>query len=413
MKKQLVALAVAGAFCSLAHADGGVTVYGTLDAGLMYASKAPTAVGLANCSVAANGRTIFTNYQPNPSNPPCTTGSMTAFNDSQMAPSVYGLKGGEDLGGGLKVNFDLEGGFNTGTGTVNNEGTGGIFGRQANLGLSGSWGAVTAGMQFDPAFVAALSTEPRGMVDALSSLDIWAGTLIGSQSPNVLAGGIFDQNAISYSYEGNGLWIGVLYGFGGIAGCSSCGAEESLGVTWTGSGVTVAAGFTKGNQNQIGSPANNNYSGTGTEIWHIGAGYATGPFAARLQYTDYKSDYFNPGVGSPNSSPGLETKEIGVGFDWKVGANTANLAYYNVKGDGGIVDATGGKTTEIALMDNYALSKRTSMYAQIASVKVDAFTGTSGPGLSGTIGGTYSGVGNTAVPGATTTFIGLGMQHNF
>jgi len=401
MKKQLIALAVGGAFCGLAQADG-VTVYGTVDVGIMTASKACT--NAACTTTSPNGVAVSTNRGTS------TTGSVTSFSDSQVAPSIYGLKGGEDLGGGLKVGFDLEGGFNTANGQHNNQGTNTqIFGRQANLTLGGSWGTVTGGMQFDPAFVAAIATEPRGMADALSSLDLWAVALLGTQSPLPLSGGIFDQNSISYTYEGNGLYVGLLYGFGGIAGCTSCASEESVGATWTGSGFTVAAGWTKGNSPQVSVAGS--YSGTGTEIYHVGAGYATGPFAVRVQWLDLKSIYGNAAPGF--SSPGSDMKDISVGFDWKAGANTLNLAYYNVKDDGGLTAATSGKTTEIALMDSYALSKRTSVYGQIASVKVDSFTGTSGPGLSGAIGGVYTPVGVTAVAGATTTYFGLGMQHTF
>jgi len=408
MKKQLIALAVGGAFCGVAFADGGsVTVYGILDAGVMTASKAcsnaacnaPTAPSASLGAIPLSGNVAAGS----------TTGSVTAFQDAQMLPSIYGLKGGEDLGGGLKAGFTLEGGFSTANGTHNSPGIyqTQIFGRVADLTLGGSWGTVGAGMQVDPAFIAAIATEARGMTDSLSSLEHWILATAGLQTSFALQGGIFDTNAITYTYEGNGLFIGLLYGFGGVAGSTSANSQTSIGASWTGSGVTVAAGWAKGNSPSTG--AGGTYSGTGSEIYHVGAGYATGPFAVRLQYAVFKSDY-NNAVGQV--SPGSDVKDFNIGFDWKVGANTANIAYYNSKDDAG-GPLTGGKTTEIALMDTYSLSKRTSVYAQLASVKVDAFTATTGPGLSGGLGGVYTPVGLTAVAGDTTTFFGLGIQHTF
>jgi predicted porin len=59
------------------------------------------------------------------------------------------LKGEEDLGGGLKAIFQLENGFDPGTGKLNQGGR--EFGRQAFVGLTrDQWGTVTLGRQYDP-----------------------------------------------------------------------------------------------------------------------------------------------------------------------------------------------------------------------------------------------------------------------
>ncbi len=381
MKKSLVALAVFGAFTGLAQADNSsVTVYGIVDAGVMTASKAPN-------PTAAN---------------PNNTGSVTAFQDAQMAPSIYGLKGTEDLGGGLKAGFQLEGGFSTANGTHNSPGVyqSQTFGREAKVTLGGDWwGTVAAGLQVDPALVAAISTEPRGMTDSLSSLEHWIVATIGSGTSFALQGGIFDANAVSYTYAGNGLFLGVLYGFGGVAGSSSANSQTSIGATYSNSGFTISGDWAQ--EKAPGqSPA---YSGTGSEIYNVGLAYSFAPFAVRVQYGNYKSNYSNAGAAD-------DVKNIGIGVDWKTGANTANLAWYQSKDDGANL---GGKTTEIALMDSYSLSKRTSVYAQVASVKVDAYTATTGPGASAALGGIYTPVGLFAVAGSTTTFVGLGVQHVF
>lgn len=62
--------------------------------------------------------------------------------------SRWGLKGTEDLGGGLSALFQLENGFNLNNGKL---GQGGLeFGRQAFVGLSDAkYGTVTLGRQYD------------------------------------------------------------------------------------------------------------------------------------------------------------------------------------------------------------------------------------------------------------------------
>jgi len=383
MKKQLIALAVCGAFCGLAQADGaGVTVYGIIDVGVVSQSKAP---------IAAT------------STSPATTGSVLSFQDAQMNPSIYGLKGSEDLGGGLKVGFDLEGGFHSGNGGPNSS-NGNLFGRQANMTLGGDWGTFTAGLQLDPALVAAIATEPRGMTDSLSSLGLWIIATVGN-TPVDLQGGIFDANSISYTYAGNGLFVGVLYGFGGVAGSTAANSQTSIGASYTNSGFTVSAGWVQDKAN-VGQNTPTYYTGDSSEIDFIGVGYAAGPFGARAQWEEYK---FNYCLAAPCGTAGDDVKDWGIGLDWKAGANTVNLAYYRATDDGANL---GGNTTEIALMDLYSLSKRTSVYAQIASLKATSITATSGPGASIYLNGVvYTPA--AASPGNTSTIIGVGMQHEF
>jgi len=395
MKKQLIAVAVCTALCGIAQAEGGVTVYGIIDAGVMEQSKAPIPAAGSN---------------------PATTGSVLGFVDGQILPSIYGLKGSEDLGGGLKAGFTLEGGFHSGNGGFNST-NGGIFGREAKMTLGGDWGTFGAGLQLDPALIASIATEPRGLTDSLSNLGLWIIATVGNgvkpgaaETGIDLQGGIFDANSISYTYSANGLWVGLLYGFGGVAGSTAANSQTSLGASYTNSGFTVSAGWVQDKAN-AGQNTPAYYTGDNSQIDFIGAGYAMGPFAGRLQYAEFKFGYV-PGSAATPGTASDDVKSIGLGFDWKAGANTLNLAYYRAKDDGMNL---GGKTTEIALLDTYALSKRTSVYGQIGSLKADAIVGgtsPSGPGASVFLNGVvYTPA--AANPGNTSTIIGVGMQHEF
>ena len=117
MKKTLMVAALTGVFATAAHAQSSVTLYGLIDAGITY-----------------------TNNQHGHSNWQETSGSVNG--------SRWGLRGSEDLGGGLKAIFTLENGFSIANGTLGQKGR--EFGRQAFVGLaSDQFGAVTLGRQYD------------------------------------------------------------------------------------------------------------------------------------------------------------------------------------------------------------------------------------------------------------------------
>jgi predicted porin len=106
MKKTLVALAIAGAYTGVAYAQSTVTLYGLIDT---YVEAAKT-----------NGD------------------SVTKVSAGGLNGPRWGLTGAEDLGGGLKAVFTLEGGYNSDTGTIGQGGR--IFGRQMFVGLAGGFG---------------------------------------------------------------------------------------------------------------------------------------------------------------------------------------------------------------------------------------------------------------------------------
>ena len=369
LKKTLCSLAVLSAFAAgSAHAQSSVTLYGIIDAGFMTQN---------NSGTPSAGRT-------------------TSFVDAQILPSVYGMKGSEDIGDGLKVGFNLEGGFNSGNGQHNSPGVyqTQMFGREAKVTLGGDWGTVGAGMQVDPGIIASIATEPRGLTDSFSMLEYWIVATVDNNlaGGGSLEGGIFDQNALTYTYTHNGLYVGLEYGFGGVAGSTSAGQTESIGVSYSYAGFIASGSYAKADSVKVGV-------GTSSQIESLGLGYDFGNFAVRGQYDEFKSAY----VGGTAAS---DVKAWGIGFDWKTSvANKINFSYYDAKDDGVI---GGGKTTEFALLDIMALSKRTQLYAQYAYVKSDA-----NAGLSSVIGGVGAYTAATATVGESTNYFGVGVQHSF
>src|ERR1700761_7293843 len=104
MKKSLIVVAAAASFASVAHAQSSVTLYGLVDAGLTYTSN-----------VDHNAK--------------------WAAGSGGINQSMFGLRGSEDLGNGLKAIFTLESGFNVNNGKFRKEK--GSFNAQASAAL---WG---------------------------------------------------------------------------------------------------------------------------------------------------------------------------------------------------------------------------------------------------------------------------------
>uniref|UniRef100_UPI000487F349 porin n=1 Tax=Paraburkholderia acidipaludis TaxID=660537 RepID=UPI000487F349 len=100
------------------HAQSTVTMYGLIDEGLNFTNNAGA-------------------------------GQAYRLQSGDVVGSRWGLKGSEDLGGGLAAIFKLENGFNASNGALQQGGR--LFGRQAYVGLaSQNYGTLTAGRQYDP-----------------------------------------------------------------------------------------------------------------------------------------------------------------------------------------------------------------------------------------------------------------------
>jgi predicted porin len=127
MKKTLIAVSVLAA-CGAAMAQSSVTVYGVAD--VFVGSIQTTSLALVPV-------------------PPRLVGSeqrQTVVDSGGLSGSRWGLRGSEDLGGGLKANFVLESGFNISTGAGGAAPA--LFDRQAFVGLGSNWGAISLGRHY-------------------------------------------------------------------------------------------------------------------------------------------------------------------------------------------------------------------------------------------------------------------------
>ncbi|WP_425466933.1 porin, partial [Paraburkholderia dinghuensis] len=116
-KKALAAIGVLGVFSATAHAQSSVTLYGSIDAGILYLNN-------------AGGHSLWQQ------------------SGSALSNTYFGLRGAEDLGGGTKAIFRLQSAFNINNGGfARNES---LFNRLAYVGLQNdTYGTLTLGRQFD------------------------------------------------------------------------------------------------------------------------------------------------------------------------------------------------------------------------------------------------------------------------
>ena len=138
--------------------------------------------------------------------------------------SYIGFRGEEDLGGGLKAGFQLEGNFNSDDGSA---GTSGFnFKRQSEVNLSGNFGKVRLG-NFDPYsysvtadWISMHNHDTGTSADMLYQGVLWGGNKIAYQTPTF--GGFdaqiqyqFGEKAVEDNYENKGGWdLGLNYGNG-------------------------------------------------------------------------------------------------------------------------------------------------------------------------------------------------------
>ena len=317
MKKNIMASAVLTLVSGLAAAQSNVTMYGIVDVGVLTQNN--VAAGAAKSRVASGG----------------------------IAPSIWGFRGTEDLGGGMKASFNLEGHVAADTGAA----IGPLLRRQSNVGLSfADAGTVTLGNQYSPAILAFAATDPRGLRENFSALYSWvynSGALTPGNNGNNDVG-VFLQNAISYSNKVDAVGVAGAYSVS-----ENKGAVYSLGLTYAGP-VAFSAAYQSTNK-----PGTSDRLSTMTTV---GVGYTMDAVTAKLNYLH----------GVNKNAALVETSKVGVvglGLDWRTAPNNTVIAavYFGKDKDHGA-----DKTNSLILSDEYALSKRTTLYGTLTYVDAKA-----------------------------------------
>jgi len=353
MKKSLLALAVLGAFAGAASAQTNVTVYGVVDAGLTHESGSGSA------------------------------GSVTKLATGVFSGNRLGFKGTEDLGGGLKANFQLENGFNLDNGTLRQGGA--LFGRQAHVGLSGGFGAVDVGRIYDPLFIALDSVDPfdTGLAGTASNLMAAgvAGAGTGATHDNNIFGDVRVNNAISYTTPNlGGFSANALYALGEVAGNTSANRTYSLSGTYANGPLFATLVY-----------ANNN-NATNTNTTKVALAGATYDFRVVKAYLSYETE---------KNDVGMDYRDWLVGVSAPVGAGTVMASFID-KNDR---SAANGDAKQYAVGYTYPMSKRTTLYTAYGHISND--------NVAKFFVGDASSGGNAVGAGQASSAFNVGMRHSF
>jgi predicted porin len=316
----VLALALAAA-TGAAQAQSNVQVYGLLD------------VGVEN----ANNQTP-------------TGASMTRVISGGMNTSRWGLRGSEDLGGGLKAVFGLEGGILMDTGAQD----GALFKRQAYVGLEGAFGRVVMGRSFTSVYDTVISFDPMGFAPFYS----WA-TSGPATGPSKYGFTTQYDNIIKYSGAVGDFKFGANY----AAGEQTTGTSDSAKVGFTSvykfGGANLMATWERNNGNTVAATGNRDKN----TVWHVGANYETGPVKLWAVLRDYKL------VAGKALTVDVDATTTWAGIAFKANeVTTLTGAVYHVN----VKNVAAGKDADPTMYVaryRYALSKRTDLHVSAAYAK--------------------------------------------
>ncbi len=314
MKKTLIALAAVAA-SSAAFAQSSVTLYGSLD--------------LSVESVKGEK-------------------SVTRVTSGNHTTSRFGVKGTEDLGGGLKAKFNLEAPVSADTGAV----SGNFWNRQAWLGLQGGFGELRLGRQDTPIGAIAGNTSLLGG-QAYDDFKI-AGTLAGNDARRT-------DNAITYILPklADGLTATLQYSTklsGAEAANDDEGKHYGLSVQYAANGFGAGLGYVNAKADTTGDT-----KAKGVLVY---ASYDFG--MAKL------TGYYNR---DSVSGAAEDLKLYGVRVDVPVSDTFALQASLSQAKDVDMNGSDDNDATIVALKGTYSLSKRTAVYGLLTNVSNDKGAG--------------------------------------
>lgn len=294
---------------------------------LVLATLLAAATGLASAQtiygVVDLGVTTATNAKG-------TGSSVTGVSNGGLSTSRFGIIGGEDLGGGLKASFNLEGEIFA---DVGSQGGNDLFHRAAFLKLEQAGaGSVRVGRMNRNDYTQAIKYDTFGGNNIGGWIATNSGTVNLDQAARL-------SNAVEVQTASfGGLTVTGQYGFGEVAGVTESGRTQVIGADYTNGPVSVGATYVAKNATTAGYAK--------TEVTSVGASYDARVVKVNAGYATTKTE-------------GTSAKPSGyfVGASVPVTGKVTALAQYNKFND----DA-GKKPTVYALGATYALSKRTTAY---------------------------------------------------
>jgi predicted porin len=417
MKKSLFALAALGAFAGAVQAQSSVTLYGNIDASIGY-------IGNGGLDPQATGAgTSYTKATDTP-----TAGSCTlCYIDGAIATSAWGMRGVEDLGGGMRATFNVEGDINSASGNNN---ASGIFRRAANIGLGGSWGSVTLGRQANPLVLANATLMPVG------------GNQVNNNRGVIGMSGGFDQfsNAVSYTSPtiAGGLVARLLYAASNTLEDMSGGSAYAAALSYTAGNLSLTAAYNHmepaantaftGVNSSPTSSANHTLTNTsGTNPYLSAANSSLNKTTGYLAGIKYKFGNITVGYGFTHGEQSVYAAASGATASTVSRTQGANASLFGIGYQASPAILLGlnytvntADASNVNAQVRYALSKRTMTYVQ----GTYAMNGSGATTAGGAFGNYYqqqstnipspvAGAANPGLPNTNVTMVNVGVVHSF
>lgn len=345
MKKQILACAVAAAFATGAVAAE-VTIYGDVNTGFVY------------------------NYTKE--------GNQESTNSFKMESGIsgasrWGVKGGEDLGNGYSVSFDLQSGFDSDTGMMKYDR---LFGREVRLTVAGPFGEVSFGRM-------------GTMTSSAGTYDIFQGTadlFDGGWTSAIATSNFFydvtrADNMVTYATPTMaGVKGYVQYSFKvdndatGTEGKNSSKRYAGVGLTYENGPLSLVAVY-----DSVLNPTADPVAKKDGRAFSFGGNYDFGAAKLYAAYQYGKNQNFAGGVDTyKDRETQVKGHNFGLGVAVPVGVGTVNFAGYYTTAKSENNSDNMVKTYNVAATYTYPFSKRTSVYAGVGYLQIkDKLTGTS------------------------------------
>jgi len=335
-KPLALAMILAGAFTAQAQAQSDVTIYGRVVDGLNYQSNQLTGSGNA-------------------------VGSKWAVDGNVWGTSMFGFKGTEDLGGGLKALFVLENGFDGSTGVVN--GGSGLWTRRSLVGLDGGLGTLKLGRDLTLPSDVVWNLDPGGQ-QAMGTATLVKGRNWPTYS-----------NGIDYMTPNmGGFTVQAVYGAGEVAGSTKASSTGGISLAYVQANYELRAMYDYAND------ANGQYSSLFqySKELTLGGTVTLDKLKLFAGYQNLSAPALVASKGNPNKA-----NQFWLGANYQLNAQLTLIGgAYHVS-----LNQNSGSANLFMLGANYSLSKRTTLYASIGTVRNSALTsfavetGTSGAGV--------------------------------
>jgi predicted porin len=268
-----------------------------------------------------------------------SAGGKPATSAVYLSPgtSWWGVRGREDLGGGLNAYFKLESGFYVDTGAAASATT--LFNRESFVGIGGGFGSLQLGSQWTPALLITQTVDPFQRTSSGAILNIMQQNA-GNKNRGYFA---TQNNAIHYrTPDFNGVSARVFYGLG----------ENTTAPTAVGDFGSVSLEYKKG-------PAYVGFSAENEKVASVPAGVAW----SNKTYTlggvyDFGVVKLHAYLLKNKLDANRDVNAYMAGFVYPIGNGQIRGAYTNTK----VADTPGTNANLFSIGYTYDMSKRTTLF---------------------------------------------------